>query len=111
MIFIKETGTLNLIFEYMEKKDDKFVSLGLFTQDVEFDINGRREITLYNNSSCGIDPIIQCTSTMKVIKNGQYYTFKAGTTQSWSLRLDRGVNNLIVEGLGKIKFLWHKGLL
>lgn len=80
-------------------------------QDVEFDINGRREIILYNNSSCGIDPIIQCTSTMKVIKNGQYYTFKAGTTQSWSLRLDRGVNNLIVEGLGKIKFLWHKGLL
>ena len=101
------------ICEFEEGNDiwDTFnFELDIF-QNVEFDINGSKTITLYNNSSCGIDPIIQCTSTMTVIKGKQLYTFKAGTTQSWSLRLDKGINNLIVKGIGKIKFLWHKGIL
>lgn len=62
------------IFEYMGKKDDKFVSLGLFTEDVEFDKSAKasknvKEIIRLNeqpeNIPVYIDNFIFRTSALK----------------------------------------------
>ena len=75
---------LKYIFSYMNNSDDRFVSLGLFTENVEFDKSAKeckniRTVVRLNetpdNIPICIDNIIFRTSTLKLKEYKSYFFF------------------------------------
>lgn len=80
-------------------------------QETKFEIENIKKIQLYNSSSIGINPIIICSSNMEIVKGNTTYKFNAGETKSWSFKLNKGLNDLIIKGTGTIEFKWYKEVL
>lgn len=80
-------------------------------QDTKFTINGTQTINLYNNGSIGVNPIIICSSEMKIMKGSTTYNLLPGTSKSFSFKLDKGLNKLTITGNGTVEFKWYKELL
>lgn len=80
-------------------------------QDTKFEVESIKNIQLYNNGVTGINPTVVCSSDMEVIKGNIIYKFKAGESKSWSFKLDKGLNDLIIKGTGTIEFKWYKEVL
>lgn len=80
-------------------------------QETKFEIENIKNIQLYNNGAIGINPIVVCSSNMEITKGNTTYKFNSGETKSWSFKLDKGLNNLIIKGTGTIEFKWHKEVL
>lgn len=80
-------------------------------QDTKFIVDGTKNINLYNNSSIGINPTVICSGDMEIIKGNSSYKFKSGESKSWSFKLDKGLNNLTIKGIGTIEFKWNKEVL
>lgn len=77
-------------------------------QDSSFDIASTKSITLYNTSAISITPSVVCSSTFSVIKSGITYNFSPGTTKDFRFTLDKGLNNLTINGTGNIEFNFRK---
>lgn len=80
-------------------------------QNTKFEINGVENINLYNNGAIGINPTIICSSSMEIIKRNITYKINPGQSKSWSFKLDKGLNELIIKGNGIIEFKWNKEVL
>lgn len=80
-------------------------------QSTKFEIENIKNIQLYNNGAIGINPTVICSSNMEIIKGNTAYKFNAGESKSWSFKLDKGLNNLIIKGTGTIEFKWYKEVL
>ena len=80
-------------------------------QDTKFEVENIKNIQLYNNGAIGINPIVICSNDMEIIKGTTTFKFKAGESKSWSFKLDKGLNNLIIKGTGTIEFKWYKEVL
>lgn len=80
-------------------------------QDTSFKIDVIKSIQLYNNGSVSTNPIVTCSEDMEIIKGNTTFKFKSGETKSWSFKLDKGLNNLTIKGIGTIEFKWYKEVL
>lgn len=80
-------------------------------QDTKFLVIGSKTVELINQSAKKITPTVICTAPFDVIKNGITYKFNIGTTKDWRFNLDKGFNNLTVNGNGNIEFLFRKEVL
>lgn len=80
-------------------------------QDVEFNINGKLEVVLYNVGTPNLSPGIQASSEMTIKKGGTTYQVPKGENESLDFVLTSGENNLTIEGNGTIKFLFYKELI
>ena len=90
--------------------DDLNFELDMF-QETKFEIENIKNIQLYNNGAVGINPIVICSSNMEIIKDNTIYKFTSGETKSGRFKLDKGLNNLIIKGNGRIEFKWYKEVL
>jgi phage-related protein len=81
-----------------------------YMQDIEFDVNGTKTISLYNPGRI-VAPLVNCTSSITVINNGYTANFIAGDNKDWRLKLQPGANTLSINGTGHIKFIFRKELL
>lgn len=82
-----------------------------YMQDTKFDVSISKSIEIINPSSRKITPTVVCTTEFDVIKSGITYKFNAGTTKDWRFNLDRGLNNLTLNGTGNIEFTFRKEVL
>jgi predicted phage tail component-like protein len=118
--FVRNNGTLSFNFTADpfkqsvalegENEWDAFNFLTDSLQNVEFDINGYQAIQIYNTGRPTI-PTINCSKVMLATISGYTATFKAGDNQDWRFKLQRGLNNIGINGAGKIKFIFRKEVL
>lgn len=80
-------------------------------QITEFNVNGTLDVTLYNVGTPGLNPKIEASSSMEIIKDGVTYDLPSGTTESEDFRLHSGENELTIKGNGTIKFKFYKELI
>lgn len=80
-------------------------------QDTIFEVNGYKNITLYNNGYTGINPTVICSNDIEVTKGNSIYKFKPGEAKAWAFKLDKGLNTLTIKGTGTIEFKWCKEVL
>lgn len=114
-------GTLTVTFtaysfkiaELREGNDiwDTFNFILDYAQLTKFEINGTKEISLYNPSATIISPTIVASNQMEIVKGHMTYTLPAGTTESDDFTLDQDENKLIIKGNGTIEFVFHKELI
>jgi len=73
-----------------------------------FNIIVTKTIELQNYSAIKIVPSIICSTAMAVIKSGITYSFPTGTSKNFGFMLGKGLNSLIINGTGNIKFEWQR---
>lgn len=76
-------------------------------QDSSYDINGSRNINIYNPGRF-VRPIINCSSTMTLIQNGKSYNLSIGDNKVYGFYLKSLMNNLTINGTGRINFVFRK---
>lgn len=81
-----------------------------YMQDVEFDIDISKTVSIYN---CGrsVCPLINCSSTMTLTKGSYTTNLLAGDNKDWLFKLQNGVNSISINGTGHIKFTFRKEML
>ena len=82
-----------------------------YVQDTKFNVNRIKNIEIFNNSAIGVYPEVICDSDIYVTKNNIKYKFQKGTTKDFRFKLDKGYNNLTLEGNGAVEFLFKKEVL
>lgn len=118
---LRNYGTLDVEFtaypfmigEYLEGNDlwDPFnFELDVF-QQVEFVVDGTLDVTLYNVGTPNVNPGIEASSSLEIIKGNTTYQIPAGKSESLDFVLSSGENDLTIEGNGTIKFLFYKELI
>lgn len=80
-------------------------------QTTEYEINGSREITLYNMGAPSVVPTITANNEMAIELGAVRVTVPSGTHKSELLRLKPGENKLKITGNGTIKFNLYKELI
>lgn len=80
-------------------------------QVIEFEVNGTRDITLYNAGAASVVPTIIASSEFTIEKGTVSVTVPSGTSKSDLIRLQSGENKLKVTGNGTIEFNFHKELI
>lgn len=78
-----------------------------YVQSNEFDIDVSETILLYNPRRA-INPIINCTAPMTISKNNKSYNLSVGDNKIYGFRLNSLSNSILVNGTGKIKFIFRK---
>lgn len=76
-------------------------------QDSSYDINGSRTINVYNPGR-SVRPIINCTAPMTIIQNGKTYNLSVGDNKLYGFYLKSLMNNLTINGTGRINFIFRK---
>ena len=80
-------------------------------QETKFDINGHKNINLYNNGVNRIIPSIICDSVMEITINNSTYKLNIGENKDNRIYLNKGSNSIMVNGNGNIEFKFRKELL
>lgn len=80
-------------------------------QDNKFEVNGTKNVTLYNVGAKESIPMIICSNDMDIIKNGTTYKLKAGQSKDYRFSLDIGENKLTINGTGTIEVKFIKELI
>lgn len=80
-------------------------------QNTEFDIVGRRTITLFNIGATSISPELVASAPFTIEVGGQRFTLNAGTSSSPDFMLPTGEITITVIGTGKLSLNWHKELI
>lgn len=101
------------ISELYEGNDiwDTFNFLLDYAQDTKFEVNGMKEVTLYNPSATTIIPEIITTNEMIIKRDNTQYVIPQGTTKSHDFILYQDENKLTIEGNGTIEFKFRKELI
>ena len=81
------------------------------SQEVKFNIEGTKDIVLYNQGATHVKPIIIASSDMEIVKDDITYSIEKGTTNDWQFVLGVGENHLTVKGTGTIEFEFRKEVL
>lgn len=100
-------------FKYTEGDipwDDFNFELDCF-QETKFDVIGSKTINMINTGSRRITPTVICSGSFNIVKDSITYKFNPGTTTDWRFLLDKGSNNLILNGTGNIEFVFRKEIL
>lgn len=113
----KLTATFNAypfrLYGWVEGNDlwDRFNFELDVSQEVKFDIEGSKDIVLYNQGATHVKPTIIASSDMEIVKDDITYSIKKGTTNDWQFVLGVGENHLTVKGTGTIEFEFRKEVL
>lgn len=82
-----------------------------YAQDVDFTIEGSKEITLYNNGANIIVPTVIASEPMEIILGNTQFSVPAGKSKHDELVLANLKNNLTIKGNGTISFEFYKELI
>ena len=113
----KLTATFNAypfrLYGWVEGNDlwDRFNFELDVSQEVKFDIEGSKDIVLYNQGATHVKPTIIASSDMEIVKDDITYSIEKGTTNDWQFVLGVGENHLTVKGTGTIEFEFRKEVL
>lgn len=91
-----------------------FDDMNLMTDVIQktfFELNGTRDIKLYNNSVTSIVPKFEITGLMEIENDNVVIVADDSSKRSDLFRLKLGMNNIQLRGQGTIKFIWQKRLL
>lgn len=101
------------IGEHYEGNDiwDTFNFLLDYAQITDFEVNGRKEVVLYNPGASVVKPKILSSNSMQLIKDGITYNVPAGESQSYDFVLPVLENKVTIIGNGRIQFLFRKELI
>ena len=80
-------------------------------QVTEFNVNGTLDVILYNVGTPTLNPKIEASTAMEIIKDNITYNLPSGTSQSDDFKLSSGENKLTIKGNGTIKFTFFKELI
>lgn len=80
-------------------------------QKTKFNVQGSKDIKLYNESAKSITPIIVSDSEMQILKDRATYIVPKGEIKDYRLNLDIGENKLTINGNGNIEFKFRRELL
>lgn len=80
-------------------------------QETTFDVNGTKNISIYNDGIPDSIPIITASSPMIIRMHGSTFEVPSGKYESYGLFFAPGENELLVTGNGKIEFSFHKELV
>lgn len=81
------------------------------SQVTKFNVNGTKDITLYNVGSNVISPTVVSSSAFEIIKDDKTFIIPVGVSKSDEFVLDLGENKLTLIGNGAIEFKFYKELL
>lgn len=90
---------------------DEFNFLLDYAQITEFEVNGTKDVTLYNNGASVVKPTILASDDMQIKKDGITYNIPSGESDSYDFVLPHLENRLTIIGSGRIQFLYRKELL
>ena len=113
----KLTATFNAypfrLYGWVEGNDlwDRFNFELDVSQEVKFNIEGSKDIVLYNQGATHVKPTIIASSDMEIVKDDITYSIEKGTTNDWQFVLGVGENHLTVKGTGTIEFEFRKEVL
>ena len=113
----KLTATFNAypfrLYGWVEGNDlwDRFNFELDVSQEVKFEIEGTKDIVLYNQGATHVKPIIIASADMEIVKDDITYSIEKGTTNDWQFVLGVGENHLTVKGTGTIEFEFRKEVL
>lgn len=82
-----------------------------YMQETKFDVAGSKTVEIINLAAKKITPTVICSTPFDVIQKGITYKFNTGTTKDWRFTLDKGLNNLTLNGTGNIEFVFRKEVL
>ena len=80
-------------------------------QITDFTVNGSLEVILYNVGTPSLEPTIEASAPMEIIKDGVTYKIPSGKSKNNAFFLSPGENKLIIKGNGTIKFTFYKELI
>ena len=80
-------------------------------QVVKHEVNGTKEVTLYNAGAPSIVPTITTSNEFTIEIDTISVTVSAGTHKSELIRLRKGENRIMLTGNGTIEFNFHKELI
>ena len=113
----KLTATFNAypfrLYGWVEGNDlwDRFNFELDVSQEVKFNIEGSKDIVLYNQGATHVKPTIIASSDMEIVKDDITYSIEKGKTNDWQFVLGVGENHLTVKGTGTIEFEFRKEVL
>ena len=113
----KLTATFNAypfrLYGWVEGNDlwDRFNFELDVSQEVKFNIEGSKDIVLYNQGATHVKPTIIASSDMEIVKDDITYSIEKGKTNDWQFVLGVGENYLTVKGTGTIEFEFRKEVL
>lgn len=80
-------------------------------QQTKIDVNGSKEIILFNIGANISTPTLKASSQMIITQSGTQFTIPAGETSNSRFRLFVGENKFSVSGTGTLEIIWHKELI
>lgn len=80
-------------------------------QDVQFKVEGSKEITLYNVGNNVAVPTITASTAFQVVQDNREISLPAGRHEHSRIRLLTGENKLVLNGTGTVEFLFYKELI
>lgn len=80
-------------------------------QDVDFEINGTKEVTLINAGIPNVVPEVVSSGEMTIRMRNQTFVFPSGNSKSDDFFFVSGKNLLTIEGNGTIEFNFYKELI
>lgn len=101
------------ISEELEGSDiwDEFNFLLDYAQDVAFEVNGSKSVTLYNGGVTAAKPVVVASAAMQVVVNGKSFDIPVGRSSHNELVLIKEETNLTITGSGTIKFEFRKEVI
>lgn len=97
-------------FDYYEGNPywDPFCFETDILQDTKFDVNGTKEVNIYNLSATSVIPKVICDTDMTVVKGNVTYNFKKGESEDYRFMFNPHENKFTIKGNGTIEFLFRK---
>ncbi|KYG28183.1 phage tail domain-containing protein [Alkalihalobacillus trypoxylicola] len=80
-------------------------------QITQYNVTGRRDITLYNNGASNVHPVIRATAPMQFVTSTANYNVPIGESSSLDFFIPQGVIDFTIVGNGEVSFHWHKELI
>ena len=85
--------------------------IGVLLQDVEFDVIGTRTVSILNPGRTITPTINASAANMSVVFGGKTYSLTIGDNKIYGLRMQNGVNNMVLNGTGHIEVLFRREML
>ncbi len=90
---------------------DTFNFLLDYAQITQFEINGSKEIALYNPGVSAVNPVISATAPMTIQIGTKTFNIPAGESRSCDFMLPNLENKITIIGNGSISFHFRKELI
>lgn len=85
--------------------------IGVLLQDVEFDVSGTKTVSILNPGRVITPTINASAANMSVVFGGKTYALNIGDNKVYGLRMQNGINNMILNGTGHIEVLFRREML